>query len=123
MSLSQGLPVDNNIISCLAYQIRKSKVLVWDRNYCLTHVILPMGRIKKENFHMNLVCIGCKKRHITLSLGSRHCDVTITSNFKMFCVNVIMYGNENSIPRYPVFGSLVMSVTLGMEISIRTSHT
>ena len=36
----------------------------------LTHVISA----KKENFHMNLVCIGCIGCHATLSLGRCHND-------------------------------------------------
>ena len=35
----------------------------------LTHVISPMGRIEKENYHVDSVCIGCIGRHVTLSLG------------------------------------------------------
>ena len=52
----------------LAHQVRKSKVFTWDRNSYLIHVILPMGRMKKENFPLNFVCIGCIGHHITLSL-------------------------------------------------------
>ena len=64
-------------IIILAYRIRKSEVFTWDRNSYLTHVISPMGRINKENFHVNSVCIGCIGRHVTLSLGWRHCDVKL----------------------------------------------
>ena len=59
----------------LAHRIRKSKVFAWDRNFYLTHVISPL----KECFHVNSVCTGCLGRHITLSLGWRHSDVTVTS--------------------------------------------
>ena len=78
----------------LAYQIRKSEVFALDRNSYLTHVILPMGRIKKKKVHMNLVCTGCIGCHVTLLLGWCHCNVIMTSNFKMSNVNVIMYGRE-----------------------------
>ena len=39
----------------LAYQIRKSDILTWDRDSYLTHLILPMGRIKKEKCHVKSV--------------------------------------------------------------------
>ena len=66
----------------LAYRIRNSEFFAWDRNSYLTHVISPMGRIEKENYHVDSVCICCIGRHVTLSLGWRHCDVTMTSNLK-----------------------------------------
>ena len=66
----------------LAYRIRNSEFFAWERNSYLTHVISPMGRIEKENYHVDSVCIGCIARHVTLSLGWRHCDVTMTSNLK-----------------------------------------
>ena len=53
-----------------------------------------MGSIKKENVRVNSVCIGCIGRHVTLSLGGRHCDLTLASDFKIAYVNVIVYGNE-----------------------------
>ena len=73
----------------LAYQIRTSQVFAWDKNSYLPHIISP----KKENFHVNLVCIGCIEHLSTLSLGLRHCDITM-SNLKMSYVKVIVCGNE-----------------------------
>ena len=72
-----------------AYRKRKSEVFAWDRNSYLTHVISP----QKEIFHVNAVCIGCIGRHVTLSLGWRHSDVTVMSFSKMFYFNVIVCGN------------------------------
>ena len=60
------------------YWIRKSQVFTWDRSSYLTPVMSP----KKENCHLNSVCIGCKGRRITLSLAWRHCDITVMSNLK-----------------------------------------
>ena len=69
----------------LAYQIRKSKVFAWDRNSYLT---------QKRKFSSEFVCIGCIGRHATLSLGWRHCYVTMTSNLKMSYISIIVCGYE-----------------------------
>ena len=49
---------------------KEIEVFAWIRNSYVTHVILPMGRIKEEHFHMNSLCIGCIGHHITLSSTS-----------------------------------------------------
>ena len=41
-----------------------------------------MHRIKKENFHVNSVCIGCIGGHITLALSWCHCDIGATSQWR-----------------------------------------
>ena len=56
--------------------------------YNLTHVISP----KKENFHVNSVCIDYIGRHVALSLGWRHCDVTMMLFWKMSHVSIIACG-------------------------------
>ena len=51
-----------------------------------------MGRIQKGFFfHVNSVCIDCFARHVTLSLGPCHCDVTVTSDFRLSHVDVILH--------------------------------
>ena len=81
-----------------AYRIRKSDVFAWDKNSYLFNVISPMGWIKKrkENVHVKSVWIAYIGCHVTLSLGWRHCDVTVTNDikFKMYNANVIACGNE-----------------------------
>ena len=41
----------------------KSEVFAWGRFSYLSHVVLLMGRIKKENFQVNPLWIGCIARH------------------------------------------------------------
>ena len=47
-----------------------------------TQCYLTHGRDKKETFYRKSVCISCIGRHVTLSLGLRHCDVSMTLNLK-----------------------------------------
>ena len=61
----------------------RTEFFAWDRNSYLTHVISPMGRIEKENYHVDSACIGCR---------GRHCDVAMTSNLKMSYADVILCG-------------------------------
>ena len=64
-----------------------------------------MGRIK-ENFRVDSVCIGWIERPVTLSSGWRHCDVTLTSNFKkMSHVDVILCGSEQYNETNETFGA------------------
>ena len=94
----------------LAYRIRNSEFFAWDRNSYLTHVISLMGRIEKEKYHVDSVCIGCIGRHVTLSLGWRHCDVTMMSNLicpmpTSFCVvmpNEPPHDKTNNVALRPV---------------------
>ena len=90
----------------LAYQIRKSEVLAWDRNSYLTNVISP----KKRKF---LHEFGLQWLYRTLSLGWRHCEVTIKS------WEVCKKKNQTR-----VFGadSKFHPSGVGTEFSIHTSH-
>ena len=57
---------------------------------------------------MNSECTGCIGRHVTLSLGCHHCDVTMMSNFKMAYVNVIIHGKWHQISKCSTSASLCM---------------
>ena len=62
----------------LAYQTRKSKVFAWERNSYLTHVILPMSRIKKKIFTwFNVHWLYRRSRNFVVRLTSfwHHNDV------------------------------------------------
>ena len=48
----------------------------------------PWVGYKKVIFHVNSVCIA---RHVTLSLGPCHYDVTVTSDFRLSHVDVILH--------------------------------
>ena len=79
------------MITCfLAFQIRKSENLAWNRNSYLTHVI----SLQKDNFHLNSVCTGCIGRHATLLLGSHHSIATsLWCRFKKWSISLCVVMN------------------------------